>query len=291
MPSNHPSPAQARRRSSRFDHDELRRALELGAVIGLWIGCIGLALYALNFYVGTLGVGIDAHAYWVAGRTAHPYSAAPGFRDAFLYTPVFAMVMRPFSLLPWPAFLTLWMVAESAAFFWLTAPLRWRWRGPLLLVCVPEILLGNLYGFFGLVAVLGLRVPELWALPLLTKITPGGIGLLWFLARGEWRQLARAVLFTLALCVISEVVAPHLWVEWFRFLRHNSGHATSWPEVRLAVSAIVTVLAARTGRRWVVPLAMVFCVPNYQWTNKDFAMLPPAARLAVEGGSSEPHSR
>ena len=31
------------------------------------------------------GFGYDAHAYWVAGRTRHPYAAAPGTLDAYLY--------------------------------------------------------------------------------------------------------------------------------------------------------------------------------------------------------------
>ena len=43
----------------------------------------------------TAPLGVDAHAYWVAGRSSHPYDQAPGFQDAFLYTPVFAQLMRP----------------------------------------------------------------------------------------------------------------------------------------------------------------------------------------------------
>lgn len=99
--------------------------------------------------------------------------------------------MHPLALLPWPVFAALWMAAESGALVWLTAPLSWRWRIPVLLVCVPEVMLGNVYGFWALTAVLGLRRPELWTFALLTKITPGAMGLLCFAGRREWRKLAR----------------------------------------------------------------------------------------------------
>ncbi len=39
---------------------------------------------------------------------------------------------------------------------------------------------------------LGFRYPATWAFVLLAKVTPG-IGLLWFLVRREWRNLAIAL--------------------------------------------------------------------------------------------------
>ena len=53
------------------------------------------------------------------------------------------------------------------------------------------------------VIVAGFRWPALWAIPLLTKVTPGGIGLLWFAARGEWRHLGIALASTLAIVVVT----------------------------------------------------------------------------------------
>ena len=72
---------------------------------------------------------------------------------------MFAQLIRPLALLPRPAFLSLWMVAETAVFVWLTAPLPLRWRVPVLLACVPEMLMGNVYGYLALALVLGMRHP------------------------------------------------------------------------------------------------------------------------------------
>ena len=72
-------------------------------------------------------IGVDSHAYWMAAR--HPetwYTSAPGYRDAFLYSPAFAQALWPLGQLPWPAFQAVWIAAQVGVLAWLLAP--WGWR-------------------------------------------------------------------------------------------------------------------------------------------------------------------
>jgi glycosyl transferase family 87 len=242
----------------------------------------GLALFTLWYIISVGGIGYDAHAYWLAGRSAHPYQGAPGQYNAFLYSPVFVLLMRPLALMSWPWFMTVWLVAETGAFAWLVAPLRWRWRVPLLLVCIPEVAMGNIYGFLGVAAVAGMRRPEAWAFPLLTKVTPGGVGLLWFAARGEWSKVRRAVTFTLGLSAVSFVIAPGLWSEWVAFMVDHGGENGARVPVLLGVAALLTVVAARTNQGWLLAVAMMVAVPTFTGKNKDLAMLVAGPRLQRE---------
>jgi hypothetical protein len=256
----------------------VRRIFLVPAGLALVVLC-GLALYTLWYIVSVGGLGYDAHAYWLAGRSAHPYQAAPGQYDAFLYSPVFALLMRPLALLPWSWFFAMWFLAESCAFLWLLAPLPWKWQIPCLIVCLPEIAMGNIYGFLGVAAVAGMRRPETWAFAFLTKVTPGGIGLVWFAARGEWRKVARCTIATLTLSAMSFAVTPGLWKEWFTFLLRHGGDNGFLPFMLLATAAIITAIAARTDQAWLLPLAMMIAVPTFEGNNKDLAMLVSAARL------------
>lgn len=221
----------------------------------------------------------DSHAYWLAGQTAHPYGRPPGSRDAFLYSPAFAQLMYPLALLPAWAFSALWMLAEAAVFLWLTAPLPWRWRTPVLMICIPELLLGNVYAFLALAAVLGLRRPEFWAFPLLTKITPGCLGLLWFAARGEWRQVGRALAMTTAIVAISYLANPGLWHEWLHFLLTARSGDESYIVARTAAAAALVVVAARLNQAWCLPITLWFAAPVFSTSSKDLAIFTGCLRL------------
>ena len=58
-----------------------------------------------------------------------------------------------------------------------------------------EINAANIQILLALAVAKGLRHPAAWAIVLLTKVSPG-IGLLWFLVRHEWRNLAIALAVT-----------------------------------------------------------------------------------------------
>ncbi len=226
-------------------------------------------------------------------------SAGPEQRDAYLYSPVFAQVLWPLTLLPWPIFYGLWIAAAIAAFAWLLAPLGLRWAIPLVLICMPEIEAGNVWPFFALVLVFGLRFPAAWAFPILLKVTPG-IGLLWFAARREWRRAAVPIVVALGIAGVSCTVAPGLWGDWIRLLLHPSDFANPAREtltpflhfsaaIRLAVglplSAALTIYAARTDRPRLLPLAMLFASPV---TGLNAVALLTAIPRMKQAGASHP---
>jgi hypothetical protein len=240
---------------------DLREAATRVAVVGAWCGAAALALWAAGYYILGDGVGMDAHAYWLAGRVAHPYGPGPGERDAYLYSPAFAQAMSLPAHLPWHAFLGLAMVGNAAVYYWLLRPLPWRWRVPALLLCVPELLITNIYPLLAAALVLGVARPWAVAFPALTKVTPGSVGVLWFAARGEWRKVALACGTTLAVVAVSFALGPHLWFEWFRFLTtHGGDRGVSYP-VRVLLAVGVTIFAARKDRPWLLAIACWLAMP------------------------------
>ena len=155
-------------------------------------------LYASVAIVGwRTALGYDAHAYWLAWHHSPMYGLPPNTADAYLYSPAFAQVLWPLAQLPWPLFLAAWTVAGFALYAWLLRPLGRALAAPLLLFCLPQAMVGNIWPLLAVVLVFGFRRPGLWAFPLLTKVT-AGVGVVWFAARGEWRNLARVLVPTIA---------------------------------------------------------------------------------------------
>ena len=154
---------------------------------------IGRAL----FYYGVQGIhpweylGVDARAYWSVDL-AHPYAqSGVGVLSTYLYSPAFAQILAPFSLLPFPVFYALWTVMLVGILIWLVRP--WPWAlGILALPITYELAVGQVHLLIAAAIVVGFARPAAWALPILTKLTPS-IGLLWFAIRQEWRGLAEAV--------------------------------------------------------------------------------------------------
>lgn len=264
----------------RFTREELLGAVRTAAEIALWICSASMAVYCAAYYAHTHLIGTDVHAYWNAARTTtNPYQALPGTRDSYEYTPVFLLAVQPLGHLSFGCVDALWTVAEAAIFVALTRGLSLRWRVPVLLMCVPELCLGNLAGLFSATIVLGFLAPETWALPALTKITPAGTGLVWFAVRGEWRSVLRTVAATAALVAVSAAWRPTLWGDWLDFLRSSGGDHEVWIAVRCAIGVATTVLAARTGRSWLLPIAFIICAPVIGGVNQYLAMLPVVTYL------------
>jgi hypothetical protein len=238
-----------------------RPALARVALGVVWIVCLLVATGGLTYAFSAHVLGLDSRAYWLSGRLTQLYGAAPGQDDAYLYSPAFATILWPFTRLPVLAFESLWMIVEGAAFAWLLKPLGWRWGVPLFAVCCIEAIEGDIYGLMGVAAVLGMRYGATWAFLLLTKIAPG-LGLVWFAVRREWRCLAWALGATLAIAAMSFIVAPGLWIDWVRFLQANrSGGSLLFP-LRFALALGLTVVAAKTGRPWLLAPAMMLAMPR-----------------------------
>ena len=269
---------------------------------GLWVGAIITVLIKLAQL--TVEFRPDAHAYWSVWQHGAVYSAAPEQWDAFLYSPAFAQAMWPLTFIPWPLFFVLWIGVIAAIYVWLLAPLPLGWRVPLFLLCLSDLTSGNIWAFYALVAVAGLRFPAAWAFPLLTKVTPG-VGVVWFAVRREWRPLAVAIATTGAIASVSFALAPHLWSDWIRLLLHPDAFHNPHREdlhpllhlpasIRLAaaipLSFSVTVYAARRNRPYLLPVAMVLAAPVANLAALGVLLaIPRIAR--PEGARYEPQAR
>jgi hypothetical protein len=231
---------------------------------------------------------VDPTAFY-NGRLPDPYSQ-PVYslmQPGFFYSPAVAQLLEPFRLLPLAVFGALWVGGLMALLYAMLGR-----RAILGLMFVPvgwEIFTGNIHLVFAAVAILGFRYPALWAIPLLTKVTPG-IGLLWFLVRREWRSLAIALGLTGAIALASFLIAPDLWGRWIGILIANRGATDAWPAVpvpllyRLPVAAALIVWGARTDRRWTVLIATMISSPVMWWTSLAMlvALIPMRRRWRKE---------
>ena len=136
-------------------------------------------------------------------------------------------------------------------------------------VVASDLYLGNIHVLLGAAVVGSLRRPGLWAIPLLTKPTVG-VGLLWYVVRGEWRRLAVALGVTGSprrgsvrasrrACggngsTTCSLPASH----------PTSGAPTAVPLpllLRLPAAALLVIWGARTNRPWTLPTAAMLGLP------------------------------
>lgn len=229
--------------------------------MALWIALPWLLWVLISIMLREGHFGLDSHAYWSAWRRGL-YTEPPGAYDAYLYSPVFAEVIWPLTLLPWPVFSWVWLGLMLVASAWLAWPLTLKWRWLVFALGIPFLMAGNIEVLLAASAVVALRAPAAWAFPLLTKITPG-IGVLWFGVRREWWSFSCALMATLTVAGISYAIAPNLWAGWWTFLTtaQPSSDVLNAPAA-LGLSKDILALAlltwgSLTGRRWAIPVAMV----------------------------------
>ncbi len=167
------------------------------------------------------GSGTDAVSYWSLDL-AEPYLAASRSLTAdvaFRYGPPVALLLAPFTVLPWETFRILWVLLEVGALALIAG--AWTLAAIAAYPITLEISVGNIHLLLAAAIFLGLRYPAAWAWVLLTKITPG-VGLLWFAVRREWRRLGIALATTAVITALSWVVRPDLWPEWVAMLSTNA---------------------------------------------------------------------
>lgn len=217
----------------------------------------------------------DAYGIYVAWRGGL-YDVPWLAHGAYVYAPPFAQLIAPLTLLPWRAFWAVWVGLQLAALLWMTGP---RWAAVILLLPWPSIPdypnavagtigNGNPQLLLAAAIVLAYRYPAAWAAPLLMKVTPG-VGLLWYIVRREWRNLAIALGTTAAIVAISFAFAPDLWRQWFGLLGTAAGADPRTVErfvyvpllVRLPVAILLIAWGARTDRYWTVPIAVMLALP------------------------------
>ncbi|MEZ0240342.1 MAG: glycosyltransferase family 87 protein [Chloroflexota bacterium] len=231
---------------------------------------------------------LDMHTYWATGAGVSYGQSNPYVIGAYLYAPAFAQAIFWLTTLPWPWFAALWTAAIAAAYIWLVG----RWAFPLVLLTgavALELYLGQIDLFIAAAVVIGFRYPAAWAFPLLTKVAPG-IGLLWFLFRREWRNLAIAVSATIAVAGLSAWLAPALWHDWWELLRRSvmdrqvvEGAYLAIPLwARLPFAVAIIFWGARTDRHWTVPIGILLAMPIL-WINV-FTLLIAVVPLREEFG-------
>jgi hypothetical protein len=215
---------------------------------------------------------LDMHTYWATGAGFSYAQSNPYVIGAYLYAPAFAQALYPLTLLPWPVFAAVWTAAIAVAYVWLVG----RWAFPILLVTAAvalELYLGQIDVFIAAAVVIGFRYPAVWAFPLLTKVAPG-IGLLWFVVRREWRNLAIALAATVAIAAVSALLAPQLWHDWYDLLRRSitdrqtvEGSYLAIPVwFRLPFAIGIIAWGAHTNRHWTVPIGILLAMPIL-WIN------------------------
>ncbi len=227
---------------------------------------VAAALWCLAIACGVVGgVATDA-AGWYRYRLPDPYA----FRDysagyGFYFTPLAAFAIYPLLLLPWPLFAAVWTGLMFGALYFLVG----RWAG--LAILFPpvwwELHAGNISLLLAASALVMVRYPMAGSFLLLTKITPA-IGLIWFVARGEWRRLGTALLAVASMVVLTLVVAPALWEGWFASLSANVGNdGPPWFVVhvplvlRVIAAGLLVAWGGRTDVRWTLPVAVTIAVP------------------------------
>src|SRR5688500_986789 len=222
------------------------------------------------------GTGQDAYCYWFPSLD-DPY-ANSDWTDpiAYVYSPAFLHALQPIRVLPWQDYMAggtgiLWL-----AVFVLTGR---KWFAVGVVLSLMELAGGNIHLLRAAAMVLGFRWSATWALVLLTKITPG-IGLLWFVVRGEWRPLFIALGATALIVAVSFATMPDAWVQWVGVLTRVAGRDGTWAAVpipflvRLPFAVALVVWGARTNRRWTVPVAGMPAPPAL-WYGRPATVLPP----------------
>lgn len=221
------------------------------------------------FWMPRLDLWIDARAWWTINLADlyGPGEQSLALIGAFRYAPVIAWLFYPATWLTWEQLIAVYLALSGVALWLLTGR-----RAPLFLVAFPPVLLellnGNVHLLIALAIWAGLRWAPAgataWAFVLFTKVT-SGVGLVWFVARREWRNLAYAMGATAAITLAGVLIAPDLWAEWVRSL----SIASSVPPppgvppliVRLPIAAAVAWYAGRTDRAWLVPVAAFVGLP------------------------------
>lgn len=228
------------------------------------LGGVGLLLVV----TGVLAYNLqprDSHAYWSVDPVDPYRNARLGGEDAFLYAPVVAQLLGPFTHLPFDVFRIGYGLMEIAA-------LAIGGIGYTLLMpgVIEDIVRGNIHILMAVAILAGFRFPGAWATILLTKVTPG-IGLLWFAVRRDWRALAQVTLVTLVIVGVSVVLGGvRPWQDWLSLLTRSAESPQTYRYlgltppgliVRLPIAAAVVAWGAWSNRRWTVPVAAFLALP------------------------------
>lgn len=238
-----------------------RRIVRDGLVL---LGIIAAVVYW--WYLTTTGGGpVDVHAFWIADpRNLYDEALAGVSTDAYLYPPAFEFVVGWWRWVPFEIFVAIWRALLLGLLVWMAGPFT-----VFVIFTVPvasEINAGNIQIMLAAAVVVGFRFPAAWSFVLLTKVTPG-IGLLWFLVRRRWRDLAIASAVTAAVAAVSFALGPGRWFEYLALITSSPAPAVApyylplW--VRLGPAIAFIVWGGWTGKRWPVVVGGTLALPVF----------------------------
>jgi hypothetical protein len=257
-----------------------------------WLQLAGLAIL-IAYWVMTPVVGRDADNFWNVDL-ADPYREPWGGTLAYVYSPAFAQLISPLTLLPYELFYKVWQGISMVSLAWLLTPV-----GAALALALPfvrtDIDGGQIHLWLAVMCVVGMTQPGAWAFGFLTKVTPG-IGVIWFAARREWRATALALAVTAAVVAVSAFVSPRAWADWVELLIASATlNMLGLPlsdspviVVRGPVAAGLLVIAAWRGRPAAIPLIVCFALPTI-WPGS-LALLAAIPRISRWRPASAPRA-
>ena len=150
--------------------------------------------------------GMDAWAYWNVDMPDVYGVPLSGF-GSFPYSPPAALVADTFDAVPWTTFIWFWTALLVATGIFIGGSGIWIAVVFAFPPVALDLLYGNIHLLLAVAVALGFRYPWTWTFVLLTKFTMG-VGLLWFVVRREWRELAIAVVPAAVICAVSYVIVP-----------------------------------------------------------------------------------
>lgn len=256
--------AEADRRAERPGLDRARRSLLWPTrdrlLLLFWI----LALVLLALEVRATAIpgrwGLDLRTLYAVPLGPDAYDGVPGEYGSFLYSPLAAQVLHGIAaVVPYALFLVGWTAAALAVYVWLARPLGVAWGAPLVALGLEDALIGNCTWLIALATVLAVRrAAAWWLVPAFTKVTLGALGALWSALRRDWRGLAIAAAAGGALLAASWAASPQMWRAWLDMLLAHRG---SLGVPLLVVAVAIVVVAARSDRPWLLPVAMLVGSP------------------------------
>jgi hypothetical protein len=151
-----------------FGSERLADTIDRYGLLALHAAC----LVVLALYWSLLPtIDGDAATFWHVDL-ANPYSERWGGTHAFVYSPIFAQLVSPLTLLPYEAFYKIWTLISLTALAWLLTPI-----GAALALLIPfvrmEVESGQVHLWLAVMCAIALRHPAAWSFGLLTKVTPG----------------------------------------------------------------------------------------------------------------------
>lgn len=258
------------------------------------IACVALFYGITSWYYN--GLFADTRSFWLPWSEPIYNPATPLWTPHFVYSPVAALALRPFGLLPFPVFAVLWTALGVATYAWLLYPLPVL---PRLVAFIAGCLFaanGNTEWAISLMVVVGMTRPSAWLFAAFTKVSPF-LGFGWFILRRDWKAVATTGALGILLVIASAIALPGEWPVWLRMLSTFGGQTDVAGKLmpalpllpRLPIAVGLLAWGAAKRRPDVLPLVIMLSQPDLQpWLIGYLAALPRLELVSpkLKGGAA-----